>query len=158
MSIIGTYDIAGVNKWALAQRLKTDKFFMVEHDGQTWYIDNYCARAVPTPDAFVRAKPGSGGLERNTLAYASREDEVLLHDSGLIRRSEYKGKPDITIWRTEYGTEVGVREDFAKMIGPHDLWASAKDPATSALVVRTTAEGTPLAIIMPVKIRKEETK
>lgn len=154
----GAYDIAGVNKWALAQRLKTDKFFMVEHDGQTWYIDNYCARALPAPVAFVRAEPGSPGLERNTLSLANRSDEVLLHDSGLIRRSEMKGKPDITIWRTEDGTEVGVREDYAKMIGPHDLWASRKDPATSALVVRTITEGTPLAIIMPIKIRKEETK
>lgn len=155
--MIGGYDIAGVNKWALAQRLKTDKFFMIEHDGQTWYIDNYCARAVPTPVAFVRAELGSGGLERNTLAYASREDEVLLHDSGLIRRSEVKGKPDITIWRADDGTEVGVREDFAKLIGPNDLWASRKDPATSGLVIRTVGEGTPLAIIMPVRIRKEET-
>lgn len=153
--MIGAYDIAGVNKWALAQRLKTDKFFMVEHDGRTWYIDNCCARALLTPEAFVRAEPGSPGLEQNILSLASRPEEVLLHDSGLIRRSEVKGKPDITIWRTEDGTEVGVREDYAKMIGPHDLWASRKDPATSALVVRTTAVGTPLAIIMPVKIRKE---
>lgn len=156
--MIGAYDIAGVNKWALAQRLKTDKFFMIEHDGQTWYIDNYCARALPTSEAFVRAEPGSPGLERNTLSFASRSEEVLLHDSGLIRRSEVKSKPDITIWRTEDGTEVGVREDYAKLIGKNVLWASRKDPATSALVVRTTAEGTPLAVIMPVKIRKEETK
>lgn len=154
--MIGIYDIAGVNKWALTQRLKTDKFFMIEHDGQTWYIDNYCARAVPTPDAFVRAEIGSGGLERNTLAYANREDEVLLHDTGLIRRSEVKGKPDVTIWRTDDGTEVGVREDYAKLIGKNDLWASRKDPATSALVVRSPGvDSVPLAIIMPVRIRKE---
>lgn len=153
--MIGFYDIAGVNKWALAQRLKTDKFFMIEHDGQTWYVDNYCARAVPTPDAFVRAEPASGGIERNTLAFANREDEVLLHDTGLIRRSEVKGKPDITIWRTDDGIEVGVREDYAKLIGTHDLWGSAKDTAASALVVRAVSpDNIPLAIIMPVKIRK----
>lgn len=155
--MIGIYDIAGVNKWALAQRLKTDKFFMIEHDGQTWYIDNYCARAVPTPDAFVRAEPGTPGLERSTLAYANREDEVLLHDSGLIRRSAVKGKPDITIWRTDDGTEVGVREDYAKLIGKNDLWASRKDPAMSALVVRSLGvDSVPLAIVMPVRIWKEE--
>ena len=154
--MIGIYDIAGVNKWALANRLKTDKFFMIEHDGQTWYIDNYCARAVPTPDAFVRVEAGSAGLERNTLAYANREDEVLLHDSGLIRRSEMKGKPDITIWRTDDGVEVGVREDYAKLIGKNDLWGSRRDTEKSALVVRSPGvDSVPLAIIMPIRIRKE---
>ena len=154
--MIGAYDIAGVNKWALATRLSTDRFFMTEIDDQTWYIDNYCARAVPTPSAFVRVDEAPEDVRRSTRAMISREGDVQLHDTGLIRRSEVKGKPDITIWKTADGVEVGVREDFAKLLGKRSkLYAAARDPEKSALVIRV--DDIPVAVIMPVRIRKEGT-
>ena len=158
MSTIGAYDIAGVNKWALAQRLtQGDKFFAAEIGGVTWYIDNYCARAVPETAAYVKAVPATDGITRNIRNRTQTTEEVELHDTGLIRRSEIKGKPDITIWETDDGTQVGVREDFAKLAGKKGkLYGGAQDPANSAICIRV--DGVPSAVIMPVRIRKEESK
>lgn len=158
MSMIGAYDIAGVNKWALAQRLTWgDRFFMAEIDGVTWYIDNYCARAVPETCAYVKAVSATDGITRSIRSRTQATEEVELHDTGLIRRSEIKGKPDITIWETSDGTQVGVREDFAKLTGKKGkLYGNARNPAESMICIRV--DGEPIAVIMPVRIRKEEAK
>ena len=41
--IVTDYSIKDVNKWALNQRLKDDRFFTMEIDAVTWYVDNYLA-------------------------------------------------------------------------------------------------------------------
>ena len=143
---MANYDIKGVLMWALSKQLKGEKIFMFEENGQTWYVDNYCARAVPTPQA-------TPGLARNTLALIDREYDTELRDTGTSRVLTIKPKRSVCIWRTESGIEVGVRDDYAKMIGAGTLYAAEKDPAEKALVVRD--RGVPTTVMMPVKIRKE---
>lgn len=146
-------DIAGTLKWALGLRLKTDKVFMLEHDGLTWYVDNYCARAVPTLSAFVMVPEATAGIVKTISQRVSGTGEVELHDTGNIRKSGLKGKPNIQIWETDDGAQVGVREDFAKLAGKKGkLYGNARNPAESAICIRV--DGAPIAVIMPVRIQK----
>ena len=150
-----TFDIAGTLKWVLGLWLKTDKVFMLEHDGLTWYVDNYCARAVPTSWACVKVPEATAGIVKTISQRVSGTGEVELHDTGNIRKSELKGKPNIQIWATPDGTEVGVREDFAKLLGnTGKLYAAERSPAESMMCIRISG-GCPAAVIMPVRIRKE---
>lgn len=150
------YDIAGVNKWALGERLKTDKFFTAEIAGAAWYIDNYSARAVPPACAFVKAEEAPQGVVKNLMARITMTQETKLHDTGQ-RREITRGKKAwlVCVYATESGVEVGARDDYRKQIVKgNDVYADASNPAEKALTVRRY-DDQPLAVIMPVKLAQE---
>ena len=151
------YDIAGVNKWALGERLKTDKFFTAEIAGAAWYIDNYSARAVPPACAFVRCEEAPQGVVRNLRTRLTATQEVELHDTGKRREIRAKKKAWlICVYATAGGVEVGVRDAYRKQIVKGStVYADAADPAQKALTVRSY-DDQPIAVIMPVKLSSEE--
>lgn len=151
------YDITGVNKWALGERLKTDRFFTAEIAGAAWYIDNYSARAVPPACALVRCEEAPQGVVRNLTTRLTATQETPLRDTG--KRREIKAKKKswlVCVYTTADGVEVGVRDDYRKQIVKgNTVWADAADPAQKALTVRGY-DDQPIAVIMPVKLSSEE--
>lgn len=144
-----TYDIKAVNKWALTERLKTGPFYSFELGDATWYLDNYCARAVPTACAYIRVDAASETVTRKLGQRLTSVDEVKLTNTGTMRSN---GKHLVCIYRTPDGAEVGVRDDHVKLIGKGEqLYAAASSPGEGLLVVRGS-DGIPLAMFPPVKI------
>ena len=150
------YDIIGVNKWALGERMKTNRFFMAEIAGATWYIDNYSARAVPTACAYVQCEEAPQGVVRNLSTRLTATQEVRLHDTGKRREVTAKKKAWlICVYATDDGVEVGVRDDYRKQIVKgNTVYADAAGPAQKALTVRSYDDA-PIAVIMPVKLGEE---
>lgn len=151
------YDITGVNKWALGERMKTNRFFMAEIAGATWYIDNYSARAVPTACAYVQCEEAPQGVVRNLTTRLTATQETPLRDTGKRREITAKKKSWLVcVYTTVDGVEVGVRDDYRKQIVKgNTVWADAADPAQKALTVRGY-DDQPIAVIMPVKLSSEE--
>ena len=154
------YDIAGVNKWALGERLKTERFFRAEIAGAVWYIDNYSARAVPPACAFIQTDEAPQGVVKNLTARLLMTQETKLHDTGARHEIRVKKKAWLVcVYATEdgveVGVEVGVRDDYRKqIIKGNDVYADASNPAEKALTVRAY-DDQPLAVIMPVKLAQE---
>ena len=151
------YDITGVNKWALGERMKTNRFFMAEIAGATWYIDNYSARAVPTACAYVQCEEAPQGVVKNLSTRLTATQEVKLHDTGKRREVTAKKKTWlICVYATDDGVEVGVRDDYRKqVVKGNTVYAVARDPAQQALTVRDYTNE-PIAVIMPVKLSDKE--
>lgn len=151
------YDITGVNKWALGERMKTNRFFMAEIAGATWYVDNYSARAVPTACAYVQCEEAPQAVVRNLTTRLTATQETPLRDTGKRREITAKKKSWLVcVYATVDGVEVGVRDDYRKQIVKgNTVWADAADPAQKALTVRGY-DDQPIAVIMPVKLSSEE--
>lgn len=151
------YDITGVNKWALGERLKTDRFYWAEIAGAAWYIDNYSARAVPPACAFVRCELAPQGVIKTMTARLTMTQETPLHDTGKRREITAKKKSWLVcVYATADGVEVGVRDDYRKQIVKgNKVWADITDPAQKALTVRGS-DDQPIAVMMPVKLSSEE--
>lgn len=150
------YDIAGVNKWALGERLKTERFFRAEIADAVWYIDNYSARAVPPACAYVQCEEAPQGAVKNLTARILTTHETKLHDTGARHEIRVKKKAWLVcVYATEDGVEVGVRDDYRKqIIKGNDVYADASNPPEKALTVRAY-DDQPLAVIMPVKLAQE---
>lgn len=150
--MIEYYNIKDVNKWALTQRMKPDRFSACEIDDVTWYVTNYCARAVPTSYAYVKTEDTVDGLQRK-LAERLLDDEMPLTDTGTMRSN---GKYPVHTFRAENGTEIGVRDDHAKLIpkGGQLMAKECAKPGEALLVARV---GTVAVAIFPaVKIPEEK--
>ena len=150
------YDITGVNKWALGERMKTNRFFMAEIAGATWYIDNYSARAVPTACAYVQCEEAPQGVVKTMTARLTETQETPLRDTGKRREITAKKKSWLVcVYATADGVEVGVRDDYRKQIVKgNDVYADASNPAEKALTVRSY-DDQPLAVIMPVTLAQK---
>lgn len=145
--IVTDHSIKDVNKWALTQRLKEDRFFTMEIGAVTWYVDNYCARAVPTACAYIRTEAAPDGVARKLAARLSAE-EMPLTDTGQMRSN---GKRMVCIFRTVDGVEIGVRDDHAKLTGKAgQIYATVSSPEESLLVARVGT--TAVAMFPQVKI------
>ena len=106
---------------------------------------------MPTATAYVRCEAAPDGVARKLAARLSAE-EMQLTDTMTMRSN---GKHMVRIFRAPDGTEIGVRDDHAKLTGKAgQIYAAAVNPAESLLVVRVGT--TAVAIFPQVKIPREE--
>lgn len=143
------YDIKGTLTWALRERLKTDSIYQMEIGTATWYLDNYTARAVPTACAYVKLETAPEGITRKLTRRVIEYQETLLTDTGTRKNNE---KHLVCVFRAEDGTEVGVRDDHAKLLGKTGRLYGVQDGTADGLLVVRGSDGTPGAIFPPVRI------
>lgn len=139
--------------WALKLQLKGDRVYMLEHDGLTWYLDNYCARAVPTPSAYVKVEEAPPAV-RSNIVHRLIKAECPLTDTG-IKRSTGKTGRDCCIFRATDGTEVGIREDYVKLtkdLRHAEMYGPVADIKNGMTLVR--CDDDPIAVLMPIKIKE----
>jgi tellurite resistance protein TerC len=100
-------------------------------------------------DSFVSVNPGATIGEAATLMAAAKvhalmvvEDDGrpagIVTDGDLIRREEFGGAPDSTLWRTLFSDDRTLARAFAKAYGRHVR-------SVMATALETTTDDTPLA-------------